>query len=274
MRPETTIAVIELGWLSLVLLAIPVAVAVGLSIGLKLGLAGRITWAMLRAVVQLVAVGLVIGYVFAAERWYWVVALLVAMTLVAGFTGAAQLRRHVGALRGVLSLVLGGVTAMMLLFFGKLVIGVDGWDPRYLIPIGGMLLGNAMTAATLAAERVAADTARDARDVEAMLALGASPWQAMRPAYRAAVGAALTPTINAMLLVGVVKLPGMMTGQMLGGSPPFDAAMYQLLILVGILICDLLCAVAIGAWVGRRLFSNAWQLDRAALGATRNGSRR
>jgi putative ABC transport system permease protein len=132
-----------------------------------------------------------------------------------------------------------------------------------------MMLGNAMTAATLAVERVTSDLTRERGDVEVYLALGASPAQAAHPALRRAVAAALTPTLNAMLVVGVVKLPGMMTGQILGGSEPFQAAVYQLLILSGILFGDSLAATLSAVLWYRRLFTPAWQLDRVALARLR-----
>jgi putative ABC transport system permease protein len=166
---------------------------------------------------------------------------------------------------GMMSLLLGGVTAVALLYYTQVVIGLDGWQARYFIPLGGMLLGNAMTAATLAVERITSDVAREHADVEVYLSLGASPAQAAHSAMRRAVSAALTPTINAMLLIGVVKLPGMMTGQMLGGSPPFQAALYQLLIIAGILFGDGLSATLSARAAYRRLFTPAWQLDRDAL---------
>jgi putative ABC transport system permease protein len=83
----------------------------------------------------------------------------------------------------------------------------------------------------------------------------------------------LTPTLNAMLVVGVVKLPGMMTGQMLGGSIPFQAALYQLLILSGILFCDSLAATLSAGLLYRRFFTKAWQLDRAVLRRLSRSSR-
>ncbi len=246
-------------------LLLPVAAILAVSLWLRLGQTRRVTLAVVRAVVQLWAVGLVIGWVFHADAWYWIVGLLAAMSLVAGFTGARQAGQSTRRTGGLLSLVLGGVTAVGLVYLAEAVIGLHRWDGRYLVPLGGMLLGNAMTAATLSMERVAGELSSRAEEVETCLALGASPWQAVQPALRPAVNAALLPTINAMLIAGVVKLPGMMTGQMLGGSPPLDAAMYQLAIMIGILFCDTLVAAAIGTLFYRRYFTSAWQLRRAAL---------
>jgi len=260
MRPVEPLGLVEV-----LLVLIPIAVVVSLSLALRLGQARRVSIATARAVVQLLAVGLVIGWVFERNNWYWVVGLLLIMASIAGYTAAGRMGGGQLRLSWLMSLILGGVTAVALLYYTQVVIGLDEWDARYFIPLGGMLLGNAMTAATLAVERVTSDISREQQDVEVYLSLGASPWQAARPAMRRAIGAALTPTLNAMLVVGVVKLPGMMTGQMLGGSIPFQAALYQLLILSGILFCDSLAATLSAGLLYRRFFTMAWQLDRAVL---------
>jgi len=260
MRPVEPLGLVEI-----LLVLIPIAVVIALSLALRLGQVRRVSIATARAVVQLLAVGLIIGWVFERHTWYWVVGLLLVMTSIAGFTAAGRMGGSRLRLSWLMSLILGGVTAVALIYYTQVVIGVREWDSRYLIPLGGMLLGNAMTAAALAVERVTSDLAREQKDVEVYLSLGASPWQAARPAVRRAIGAALTPTINAMLVVGVVKLPGMMTGQMLGGSAPLQAALYQLLILSGILFCDSMAATLSAGLLYRRLFTGAWQLDRAEL---------
>ena len=254
-----------LGLLEVLLVLIPIAVVISLSLALRLGQVKRVSLATARAVVQLLAVGLIIGWVFERNTWYWVVGLLLIMTSIAGFTAAGRMGGSRIRLSWLMSLILGGVTAVALIYYTQVVIGLQEWDARYFIPVGGMLLGNAMTAATLAVERVTSDLSREQNDVEVYLSLGASPWQASRPAVRRAIGAALTPTINAMLVVGLVKLPGMMTGQMLGGSDPFQAALYQLLILSGILFCATMAATLSAGLLYRKLFTGAWQLNRAEL---------
>ncbi len=257
--------VIKLGWLQVLLLLAPVAAVCAISGAMKLGQIRRVSIASARAVVQLLAVGLVIGWVFRQNTWPWVVGLLAVMTVIAGLTAAAQVDRYLSRTSLLMSVVLGAVTAVVLLYLTQVVIDVDGWPARYWIPLGGMLLGNAMTAATLAVERLTSEMATHRHDVEAMLCMGASPAQAIRPALRRAITAAMTPTLNAMMIVGVVKLPGMMTGQMLGGSEPMQAALYQLLILVGITMTDMLAAIATAHLLARRCFTPADQLNRNAL---------
>ena len=249
-----------LGWVELLLMLVPVAAAIAVSLAWRIGQWRRITIATVRSIVQLAGAGLIIGWIFQRDTWYWVVILLIVMTVIAAVTAAGQVGRRSPGLIAAMSVVLGAVTAVALLYYTTVVIGLERWEARYLIPLGGMLLGNAMTAVTLAVERLHSELRQRVADVETYLSLGASPWQAVQPAMRAAVAAGLTPTINAMLIVGVVKLPGMMTGQMLGGSSPWQAAMYQLLILTAIVFTDLLAATAAAVWLYRRWFTPAWQV--------------
>ncbi len=267
--PTTTEPIIELGWLQVLLLMGMVAIVLGMSLALNLGLVREFSIATARSIVQLVAVGLIIGWVFSARTWYWVVGLLLVMTLVAGFTGARRTGVKVPRLGRLMSVVLAIVTALTLAYSTIVVLGVRQWDPRYLIPLGGMMLGNAMTAAALAVERLTADLKQQAADVEVLLALGASPKEAANKITRSAVRAALIPTINTMMVVGIVQLPGMMTGQILGGSDPLQAAMYQFLILIAIAFCAALSATAMVRLLQGRFFTRAWQLDRALLGRLR-----
>lgn len=245
---------IQLGPWQLLMLAVPLAGVFAVAIALRLGQTRRFTIATVRAVVQLTAVGLVVGWVFGAERWYWVAGLLVVMVLIAGVTASSQVSRRWVRDGLAASVMLGVITGSVLLYLSEAVVRVGAWSPRYLIPLGGMLLGNAMTAAVLSVERIEADLKLRWDEVEAMAALGASGWRAAAPSFRKAINAALTPTVNAMMIVGVVKFPGMMTGQMLGGTEPLQAAMYQLVILVGILCCDLLSAAATAGLTVRRRF--------------------
>lgn len=265
MNGDAVQPVIHLGLWDMLLLAVPIAAVIAIGLVLRLGQWRQVTWATVRATVQLVAVGLVIGWVFERDTWYWIIGLLCVMTLIAGFTAGGRLGRSLSRTSIVFSVVMGLSTAVVLIYLTQAVVDLDRWDPRYIIPLGGMLLGNAMTAATLAIERMTSDLRQGASDVEVYLALGASPWQAIQPALRRSIAAALMPTLNAMLIMGVVKLPGMMTGQMLGGTEPFQAALYQLLILVGLLATEMLTAIASAAFCYRRFFTRAWQLDRRAL---------
>lgn len=256
---------IPLGWFEVALLMGLMALAIAWSAVLRLGLTRDFLLGLSRSTLQLGAVGLVIAWVFRQTTWYAVIALLGVMAVIAGITAARQSGLRLPGVAAPLTGVLTGMTALVMAYLALVVLGVDEWNGRYLIPLWGMLLGNAMTAVTLVAERLTSGLRQGAREVETLLALGATPGQALGRLRREAIRAALTPTLNAMMVVGVVKLPGMMTGQILGGSPPFQAAMYQLMILFGIALCDLLSASATVWVLSRRFMTRQAQVDWGVL---------
>lgn len=258
-------AILPIGLEAVIWLVLLMGAAIIISLILRLGLARDLAWGTARSTVQLTTIGFAIGWVFRQDTWYAVLGVLAVMTLIAGATAARRSGLRLPWQSLMFSALLAVVTALVLAYMTQLVLGVREWEPRYWIPLGGMLLGNAMNAVTLAADRLSGDLRRSAHDVEVRLALGASVDQAVHPLRRSAIRAALLPSINSMLTVGVVTLPGMMTGQMLGGTDPFQAAMYQLMITFGIMVCALLGSAAAAHLLTRRLFTNAAQLNRDLL---------
>jgi putative ABC transport system permease protein len=129
------------------------------------------------------------------------------------------------------------------------------YEPQYAIPILGMILGNTLTGVSLAIERMTEElTARRDR-VEMALALGATRWEAARGPARQAARAGMIPTLNQMAVVGVVSLPGMMTGQVLAGQSPLQAVRYQIVIMFLIAAASALGTVGAVLLTYRRLFS-------------------
>lgn len=252
-------ASIDPGWdgLLLAFLMMVVVVAVAAWQGVNMIRDGLVASA--RATVQLLAVGLILGFVFAANTWWAVGLVLLVMTLIAGFTATRRIDKALRRLGPLFTLILAVVTAGTLLYVTQAAVGVRDVQAQYLIPIGGMILGNAMTAGTLAAGRYV-DDLRDGRErIEAALSLGASPAQATRTGVQRAFIAAVTPVINAMLIVGIVKMPGIMTGQMLGGADPFIAAKYQLVVMFMLAFGDGLTALFALMAIRRTAFTKAWQ---------------
>ena len=188
--------------------------------------------ASLRMVVQLLLVGYALHLIFAFESALPVLAVLLLMGGVAVHTVVGRVKLRMPHLYRIVSTALlvgcGGST----LFFCHLVIGLDPWyDPRYLIPLSGMIFGNSMTGASLAAERLAEEIRARRDEIETALCLGATARQACGDALKNAFNAALIPTVNAMAAMGIVFLPGMMTGQILSGTEPMIAVKYQIAIM-------------------------------------------
>lgn len=236
--------------------ALLVLVNGALSVLLKLDLERRLAWAALRTVVQLLAIGYVLGWVFAYDRWYAVLPLMVLMTLIAGVAGSQRGARTYAGQRAD-SIVSIWVSAWLVAAVGLfVVIRIRPWyAPQYAIPILGMILGNTLTGVSLGIERMTTElTARRDR-VETALALGATRWEAAQAPAREAVRAGMIPTLNQMAVVGVVSLPGMMTGQVLAGQSPLQAVRYQIVIMFLIAASSGLGTVGAVLLAYRHLFS-------------------
>ncbi|MEE9312548.1 MAG: iron export ABC transporter permease subunit FetB, partial [Planctomycetota bacterium] len=252
--------VIDPGWGGLAAAAalmVAVVVAAWYS-GIRLAKEGLISSA--RATIQLLGIGLILGWVFAREQWWAITLILIVMTLIAGFTAGRRVNNVLKSVGPVLTLVLGGVTAITLVYITQLAVGVHEFNAQYFIPIGGMILGNAMTSAVLASTRFMEDVKERRDKIEAALALGASPKQAVQEMTSKAFFAAVTPVMNAMLIVGIVKLPGVMVGTLLGGVDPFTAAKYQLVVMFMLSFGDGVTALLTLAIIRRKIFTPAWQL--------------
>jgi len=173
--------------------------------------------AVARMLVQLLAIGFVLTYIFEAERPAIVLCVLTVMLLAAGMIALRPLRDKSAAsfTMALVAIVTGGVTTLVLVTAG--VLQLSPWYmPRYLIPLAGMIFANSMNAVSLAGERFESERASGA------------PSDAAR---RAALRAALIPITNSLVAVGLVSLPGMMTGQILSGVSPLVAARYQIMVM-------------------------------------------
>ncbi|MGR8931740.1 MAG: ABC transporter permease, partial [Gammaproteobacteria bacterium] len=117
------------------------------------------------------------------------------------------------------------------------------YDARYIVPLAGMILGNCMQGNVIALERFFSSVRKNQNEFTTYLMLGATRWEALRPYYREAVRAAINPFIANMATMGLVSLPGMMTGQILGGSEPWVAVKYQIAIMICIFTSSTLATV-------------------------------
>ena len=251
--------ILDPGWGGLALAGFFVAAVLTAALASGINMLREGLVATARTTIQLLGVGFLLNWVFAYETWLLIVAVLATMTVVAGATGSGRVERALRGTGPALTLILAITLTVTLLYVTQVVVGVQGPRSRYLIPLGGMILGNAMTAGSLAAQRFHDDLRNQRERIEAALSLGASPAQATQNVLRRALRAALTPTVNAMLIVGIVKLPGVMTGQMLGGTAPFEAAKYQIVVMFMLAFSDGMTALMVLRTLRRRSFTAAWQ---------------
>jgi len=225
---------IDLGWEDLAIASVLVLLNAGLSVALQLGIERRLLVAAARTVVQLLLVGLVLTALFESGSPGWTALAAVAMVALAG---REVLSRQEWRLSGGWTYGLGAgcmllAAGLVTVFALSTAIRPDPWyDPRYAIPLLGMVLGNTMTGIALGLDTLSTGLARERVAVEAQLALGATRWDATRPLVRRSLRSGLMPIINSMAAAGIVALPGMMTGQILAGADPVDAVKYQVLIM-------------------------------------------
>jgi putative ABC transport system permease protein len=255
-------SIIDISWFDLSLASGLILIAVGLSRWQRLGLAKDFIIGAVRTVVQLVLVGYVLVYIFAVGRWYITLAALALMLIVA--TGAAvgrqknKANRELQWITGAAILLGSGFT---LCYINTLVVRVSPWyDPRYMIPIFGMIVGSSMNGASIAAERLAGEMQARRAEIEAYLALGATYQQASRQSVQQALRASLIPTVNGLMVVGIVTLPGMMTGQILAGSSPLTAVRYQIVVVFMQAAAVCITTAAITLWYRKTFFTDALQL--------------
>jgi putative ABC transport system permease protein len=224
--------------------------------------------ATLRAVIQLFLLGTVLSWIFDHASMWLVLAVIAMFVGVSAWTAVGRQERKVPGMLWHVGLSLSLSGALLTMFVTAWVIEVrPWWTPQYLIPLGGMIVSNSMNAAALAIERLQAELSIRRGEVEELLALGASARQAVDVSAKAALRAAFRPNLNQLYIVGLVSIPGTMTGQIMAGLPPSGAARYQILVM---LLWNA-GAVATGALLVRlsypRFFTHALQLRHDLLEA-------
>jgi len=227
-------AYIPLTWWDLALGSLLVVANAGLSLALDLGLHKRLAISSLRMLVQLFLMGLVLTTLF---KLLSPGLTALAVLVMVGFAGREVSARQDRRLKGLWSYGL-GTASMMLAALLVTVLALttalkpDPWyDPRYALPLLGMILGNTMTGVSLGLNSLTTGLYQRRAAVEARLMLGDDRHSAFSPVVKQALRNALMPIINVMSATGVVSIPGMMTGKILGGVPPAQAVKYQIMIL-------------------------------------------
>ena len=246
------------GFAEVALSMLLVAVAVVISRVRRVGLEGDMTVALVRSFAQLLAVGYVLEVVFDSHRGFMVLALAV-MVGTAAWTSGRRAKAVPGA-RGVAAAAI-AVAAVGTLGL-VLMLGIVPAQPRAVIPLGSMVLSNAMVAASLVMTRLRDDLAMSRREVEAHLSLGRTSREAALPWVRQALRAGMLPIVENTKVVGLVALPGAMTGMILAGAPPLDAIKLQLVVMYLLLGGNAFAALVAGELTVRRLFTPDHQLIR------------
>jgi len=225
---------ISLTALDLGLAALLVICVALISWRLRLGNSSQILLAAVRTTLQLLLIGMVLKVLFAASNPVWIALMALIMLLAAGREVMSRQKRRFAGSWGYSM----GTSSMFISSFSITVLALlvmvepqPWYQPRYAIPLLGMLLGNTMNGIALALDNLT-HNAWDKRPViEARLTLGMTWSEAISDIRRDSIRVGMIPIINAMAIAGLVSLPGMMTGQILAGSPPLEAVKYQILIM-------------------------------------------
>ncbi|MCC5636253.1 iron export ABC transporter permease subunit FetB [Nostoc sp. CHAB 5844] len=240
-----------------------IAIAIGLSAWEKLGLELNLAIAAGRTILQLLVLGYVFDFIFAVNNPWAVLGILAIMLTLGAVVARNRISQKIPL---VLPVVWGAIlvsTACTLLYTNLLILQPDRWfEAQYMIPLAGMIIGNAMNAAAIAGERLVSTINNSSGEIETHLSLGATVQQAVSQYRREAIRAALLPTINQMMLIGMATLPSITAGQLLGGVNPLDAVSYEILIVFMVAVANLLTTILVTRGLCRQFFNSAAQLIR------------
>lgn len=256
-------SIITLNWMDVVIATVLVIALAAMSFWQRLALERQILIAAARTIAQLALVGLVLKVLFEDARLAWIVLMALIMLAVAGYETMARQKRRLSGLwaYGIGSVSLFVSSFSVALFALIIIIGNEPWyQPQYAIPLLGMVLGNSMNGIALSLDRLTNSAWQQRAIIEQRLMLGQSWKEAMNELRIESMRAGMIPTINAMAAVGVVSLPGMMTGQILSGTPPLEAVKYQIIIMFMVAASSGFGTVVALQLSARRLFDERQRL--------------
>ncbi|XAR50972.1 hypothetical protein NMG60_11005451 [Bertholletia excelsa] len=256
----------EMGWLwdfcqgmvKPALALVVVLMAIVMSYLQRLGLEGEMIYSIFRAFLQLSIIGFVLQFIFSQENSAWILLAYLFMVCVAGYT-AGQRAKHVprGKYVAGASILAGTAVTMLLL----VVLNVFPFTPRYIIPVAGMMVGNAMTVTGVTMKRLRDDIKIQMNLVETALALGATPRQATIQQVKRALVIALSPVVDNAKTVGLISLPGAMTGLIMGGASPLEAIQLQIVVMNMLLGASTVSSIMSTYLCWPAFFTKAYQLE-------------
>lgn len=253
--------IIEISPFQLLLCLIFVLIAGTGSAVFRLNLEKDLAWGTVRTFAQLFMVGYVLKYIFQINNAALILVLFIWMV----FWAAHAIRSRVQE-RAVpffiptfISMVV-SYTLVSILVTAAIVQVRPWYTPQYFIPLGGMIIGNSMNAITIALERLFSDLRKQRDQIELAFCLGATYQEATATILRDVIKAGMIPSINALMTVGLVSLPGMMTGQILAGSEPLTAIKYQIVVMLMIVAAAAIGSIIVVHVVRRRCFTRAHQM--------------
>lgn len=238
--------------LSLVFIAIPLA----LTLFLKLGLQRDIIIATVRSIIQLLIIGYILTFVFESGS---VIFIILMIMLMIGAATQNVIKKGEGIPGITLMIVITLVFVELVTMGIMLGFGIIPFTPEEVIPISGMVIGNCMVLSLLFLNKFKDEVERSDETIELILSMGGQPKTAIDKSLKSAIQTSMIPTIEAQKTMGLVQLPGMMSGLIIGGADPIEAVMYQLLVLFLILTTASLSSVMVGYMSYPKLFNQKMQ---------------
>jgi len=246
-----------MSYLDLLFALIFVILPLLLSKTLNLGLEKDATVAVVRSIVQLLAVGYILKFVLDSEGFLYIVLMVVVM-IAAAVQNARKKGRFINGVTWKIALTyiaMQGLTQSILLGFH-----IIPATAQYIIPISGMVIGNSMVLSILFLNRFKAELDAHYEEVELILSLGGTPKQAIQAQLKASIKASMIPTIESQKTIGLVQLPGMMSGQIIAGANPVEAVLFQVLIQFLLLTAASVTSAMLGFLAYPSLFNQRMQL--------------
>ena len=227
----------------------------------RLGITSSVFVGTIRSFAQLTIMGYVLEWIFDIHKWYYTVLILSVMMFFATRDSYKRIDLKLPRtfLTCLTAMIVGNMLPLAFTFFA--VLKLSTWyEPQYVIPISAMVISNTMTAVSLCLNTYASELKTRKLEIETKLSLGATPAIALETIRKSAIKSGLIPTINALMVLGIVKLPGMMTGQILGGVSPIESVKYQLIIMYMISAAAAISLFVLTMLIEKDLFNNRHQL--------------
>jgi len=231
------------------------------SLVFRLRLEKDLLWGSVRTFAQLFLVGYVLKFVFRLNNPYVIVSLYLWMIFWAAHTIRGRVQEKRVSLFGPTFVSMAVSYMVVVIFVTGAIVRVKPWyTPQYFIPLGGMIIGNSMNAIAIALERMFSDLRKQREQVELAFCLGATYQEATDAVIRSSIRAGMIPSINALMTVGLVSLPGMMTGQILAGADPMSAVKYQIIVMLMLVASTAVGSMLVVHIVRRLCFTASHQM--------------
>lgn len=234
-----------------------------ISVIFRLGILKKLMIGSVRTALQLLLAGAALSAVFSLKHPALVLGLAAMMIALAGRELLARLKVYLPGTGFDAILTMSATTLVVAISVTGVVVGADPWwTPPVFIPLMGMIIGNSLNGISLTLDRFLSSAEEQRYRIEARLAMGATPNEAIHPLVQEAIRTGMIPMMNAMAIVGIVSLPGMMTGQLIAGADPMDAVLYQIVVMYMIAAAVALGSSMVVLLARRRVFNEAMSVRR------------